>query len=232
MNGSAEDNTADGQNWATAPKVEAFGDRAVLVEWAIEGYSQAASERALALAARLASSPGGRFTEIVPGYASVMAEFDPARETLDTALESVRTMVKMTPDTPPAEGRRVEVPVRFGGSAGPDLGRICAASGLSEDEVITRYSGRDYRVCMMGFMPGFAFLSDVDPLIAHPRHASPRARVPAGSVGIAGWQTGIYGLDSPGGWQIVGRTKLRTFDPARDPMFALRAGDRVRFVPC
>ncbi len=106
-----------------------------------------------------------------------------------------------------------------------------ASSGLSEADIIAAHSGVTYRVCMMGFIPGFAFLSEAPKSLHHPRHAEPRLSVPAGSVGIAGWQTGIYGLESPGGWQIIGRTSLRMFDKDREAPFLLSAGDTIRFVP-
>ena len=102
---------------------------------------------------------------------------------------------------------------------------------LSIDEVIAQHSAQTYRVCMMGFIPGFTFLSPAPKALHHSRLATPRAKVAAGSVGIANWQTGIYGLESPGGWQIIGRTPLSIFDAKRGPAFLLNAGDRVRFIP-
>ena len=211
-----------------SPRVSPFGDRAVLIEWDVSGYSEAASARALGLAAHLRD--GGHFREVVPGYASVMAEFDPVRLDLEDAVALLNRELPGAPTSAP-EGKRVELPVRYGDAHGRDLPNICRASGLSEAEVIAIHSGRDYRVCMMGFIPGFAFLSEVDARLAHPRHATPRVEVPAGSVGIAGWQTGIYGLDSPGGWQIIGRTDVAMFDPRRDEPFIAEAGDTIRFVP-
>ena len=211
-------------------KVEAFGDRAVAVEWpegnGVGGYSEEASLRALALAERLR----GSFREVVPGYRSVVAEFDPARTDMASALALVEREAAKS-DAELAPGREVVIPVRYGGRHGPDMGRIRASSGLSESEVIRLHSERPYRVCTMGFIPGFAFLSATDEALHHPRHATPRADVSAGSVGIAGWQTGIYGLSSPGGWQIIGRTESVVFDPDRAEPFLLRAGDTVRFKP-
>ena len=111
------------------------------------------------------------------------------------------------------------------------MAAIKKSSGLSQSEIIDLHSAREYRVCMMGFIPGFCFLSEVPTSLQHPRHSTPRANVPAGSVGIAGWQTGIYGLDSPGGWQIIGRTPLKLFDTSREDLFLMEAGDRIKFIP-
>ena len=212
----------------SAPLISPFGDRAVIVDWPGEAYDEAANESALALAAHLRGL--GRFTEVVPGYRSVVAQFDPIRLDLADAKGLVETELPRAPDTAP-EGRMLDIPVRYGGEAGPDLAALAERAHLSGAELVERHCARAYRVCMMGFVPGFAFLSEVDEALRAPRHATPRAHVPAGSVGVAGWQTGIYGLDSPGGWQLLGRTDLALFDPRRDAPFLLEAGDRVRFVP-
>jgi biotin-dependent carboxylase-like uncharacterized protein len=124
----------------------------------------------------------------------------------------------------------VDVPVEYGGAGGPDLDAVAAVNGLSPADVIARHTAHDYRVFMIGFLPGFAYLGSVDAAIAAPRHASPRLRVPPGSVGIAGQQTGIYPQASPGGWQIIGRTTARPFDARRPSPSLLAPGDRVRFV--
>jgi KipI family sensor histidine kinase inhibitor len=127
--------------------------------------------------------------------------------------------------------RRVEIPVQYGGDHGPDLQAVAQAHGLTPEDVIRIHSQRDYLVYMMGFTPGFPYLGEMDPQLATPRLSTPRSRVPAGSVGIAGEQTGIYPVDSPGGWRIIGWTAQRLFDPDRQPPFLLAPGDVVRFVP-
>jgi biotin-dependent carboxylase-like uncharacterized protein len=124
----------------------------------------------------------------------------------------------------------IDVPVEYGGDAGPDLETLAAGAGMSAADVVARHAGRAYRVFMIGFLPGFAYLGPVDEAIAAPRHASPRLRVAPGSVGIAGRQTGIYPMPSPGGWQIVGRTTVRPFDAGRAAPSLFAPGDRVRFV--
>jgi KipI family sensor histidine kinase inhibitor len=129
------------------------------------------------------------------------------------------------------KSRRVEIPVRYGGDQGPDLENLAGLTGLTKAEVIHLHSSAEYTVCFIGFLPGFPYLSGMDPRLAAPRLATPRQLVPAGSVGIAGSQTGIYPLDSPGGWRIIGRTTLTIFDPHCEPTTLLKAGDRIKFIP-
>jgi inhibitor of KinA len=129
-----------------------------------------------------------------------------------------------------ADARTVEVPVSYGGGDGPDLAAVAAFAGCPEDEVIRLHTATEYRVYMLGFLPGFPYMGLVNEKIAMPRLDSPRLRVPPGSVGIAGLQTGIYPFESPGGWRIIGRTALRLFDESRPDPFLFKAGDRVRFV--
>jgi inhibitor of KinA len=127
------------------------------------------------------------------------------------------------------ENRRIEIPVKFGGDYGPDLDTAAALSGLAPDEFVSIFLEREYRVYMLGFLPGFPYMGEVDERIAVPRLASPRTRVPRGSVGIAGRQTGIYPLESPGGWQLIGRTDVKMFEPESDPPVLLQPGDLVTF---
>lgn len=168
----------------------------------------------------------------MPGYDSVVASFDAATMPFGSAKRRVSDALRRDKGTSEkTAGRLVDIPVHYGGENGPDLDALAGAVGLSPRDVIEKHVARTYRVCMMGFIPGFTFLSEADPAIHHPRHATPRAHVPAGSVGIANWQTGIYGLDSPGGWQIIGRTEIALFDKNRESPFYVEAGDQVRFVP-
>ena len=132
---------------------------------------------------------------------------------------------------PSRSARVVRVPVCYGGAHGPDLEFVAAHAGLTTDEVVALHSAVAYLVYMLGFTPGFAYLGGMTERIAAPRLDSPRTRIPAGSVGIAGAQTGIYPIESPGGWRLIGRTPLRLFDPRSERPFLLAAGDRARFVP-
>ena len=125
----------------------------------------------------------------------------------------------------------VEIPTVYGGEFGPDLGFVASHNNLTEDEVVAIHSGTDYLVYMLGFIPGFTYLGGMDPRIATPRLSSPRTLIPAGSVGIAGAQTGTYPSDSPGGWQIIGRTPVTMYDMSKKQAALLSAGDYVRYVP-
>jgi KipI family sensor histidine kinase inhibitor len=212
----------------TTPRIREAGDSALIVELG-EGIDPAVNARAVALAARLRADAPTGVRDVMATFRSVAVFFDPQR--ID--LEALQAHVLRVPaDTPGEAGRSaIEVPVEYGGEAGPDLEAVASSAGLSAVDVIARHAAREYRVFMVGFLPGFAYLGPVDASIAAPRHASPRVRVPPGSVGIAGQQTGIYPQASPGGWQIVGRTTTRPFDPRRAPPALFAPGDRVRFVP-
>ena len=172
--------------------------------------------------------------DIVPAYASVAVFVRPEALAIDAdLLPRVETWLAdafAEATGADATPRLVEVPVRYGGSDGPDLAQVARRCGLDEDEVIARHAAAEYTVAMLGFAPGFPYLLGLDPALATPRHAQPRTRVAAGSVGIGGAQTGIYPRESPGGWQIIGRTPLALFEAARAEPSALQPGDRVRFV--
>lgn len=212
----------------SGPVIREAGDAALLLELdPVIAPEVNARAVAAATALRQEAPPGVR--DVVPTYRTVAVYFDPLRVDVD----GLRRALERAAQAPPAstESRTIEVPTVYGGAAGPDLDALATTAGLSAAEVVECHTGTTYRVYMLGFLPGFAYLGTVDPRIAAPRLASPRLAVPAGSVGIAGRQTGIYPRLSPGGWRIVGRTALTLFDPARTPAALLRPGDHVRFVP-
>jgi inhibitor of KinA len=154
--------------------------------------------------------------------------FDPVH----TDVESLLARLEQDADAGGVAGRSpVEhlIPVEYGGPAGLDLADVARAAGLAEDEVVSIHARGVYRVFMLGFLPGFAYMGPLEPRLVRPRRSIPRPRVPAGSVAIAGAQTGVYPTDSPGGWNIIGRTSVRLFDPDRHAPFLLEAGDTVRF---
>lgn len=211
------------------PSISPYGDHALYLKWPTEGYSEEVNITIHALAAHLRK--GGKYIDVVPAYDSLLCVFDLGAYHMDEIKRHVEDALIRNKVKPLQTGKTVEIPVHYGGTDGPDMQTICEHSGLSEAEVIERHSQDSYRVCMMGFIPGFTFLSPAAKALHHPRLATPRALVPAGSIGIANWQTGIYGLESPGGWQIIGRTPLSIFDGKRDAPFLLKAGDQVRFIP-
>ncbi len=207
----------------------AYGDCAFLLRFETEGFSRDVCEYLQGL--RREFKPQDGWIESVAAYDSLLLSFDPMRIDPTAAEQSIYQTLSKFKFEAADKGSIIEIPVHYGGEYGPDMAAIQAVSGLSVEDIIARHSGMDYLVCMMGFVPGFTFLSETDPALHHPRHATPRTHVPAGSVGIAGWQTGIYGLDSPGGWQIIGRTPLKLFDKTREDPFLVKAGDHIRFVP-
>lgn len=183
---------------------------------------------ALAAAVERLQIPGVR--DIVPTYRSVAVYFDPVRTHYDRMRAAVEACLRQDLSSL-REERLVEVPVVYGGEHGPDLAAVAAQAGLSEDEVIRRHTGVVYRVYMLGFVPGFAYMGVVDERLRLPRRETPRLRVPACSVAIAAFQTGIYPADTPGGWWILGRSLVKPFEATRSEPFLFRAGDSVRFVP-
>jgi inhibitor of KinA len=211
------------------PRLRHAGDTLLLVEF--EAVIDAAvSRRVIALARAIAGARLRGILDVVPAYASVGIHYDPLRfdpAALDAVLASAVIEVSAGDETP---GRVIEIPVRYGAADGPDLAEVARFAGCTTDEVIARHTAGLYRVYMLGFLPGFAYLGVVDSSIAMPRRDSPRTQVPAGSVGIAGSQTGVYPCESPGGWRLVGRTATRMFDPDRSTPALLAPGDQVRFV--
>jgi inhibitor of KinA len=167
--------------------------------------------------------------DVVPTYRSVAIYFDPLRTDTDALLERITHEAETAAPGALVAREPLRIPVCYGGELGPDLPLVAAYAKVSADEVIQLHTGAIYRVFMLGFVPGFAYLGLVDQRIAMPRRSTPRVRVPAGSVGIAGVQTGIYPTETPGGWQLIGRTPLRPFDATRPDPFLMRAGDAVQF---
>ena len=215
--------------------IDALGDRAILVTLG-DVADEATRRRVLSCYERLVRQRPVGVTEIVPGFASVAIQYDPARlgradapsphaamaATIGELLRSVDTLA-VTDKAP------VEIPVCYDASFALDIADVAAHAGVTPEQVAAMHAAGEYVVHMVGFLPGFPYLGGLDPLLATPRRSSPRARVPAGSVAIGGSQTGIYTMESPGGWQVIGRTTARLFDVERDPPALLRIGDRVRF---
>jgi inhibitor of KinA len=211
------------------PRISRVGEETWLVDFEPR-LDPAINEKVIAIADALGNiKPVGVF-DVVPACASLAVHADP--DTVDAAALS-QLLEALVRDTPPVSStyRTHEIPVCYEPSFGLDLEQVSRISGCSVSEVVARHSAIEYRVFMLGFLPGFTYLGIVDEGIAVPRRSTPRHVVPAGSVGIAGRQTGIYSMDSPGGWQIVGRTPVRLFETDVDRLPVLRPGDRVRFVP-
>ena len=174
----------------------------------------------------------GGIIELVPTYCALLVQYDAMLYSYADMCNIIEpTFSESVTDNDNEKVTVIEIPTVYGGEFGPDLGFVASHNNLSEDEVIAIHSGTDYLVYMLGFIPGFTYLGGMDPRIATPRLSSPRTLIPAGSVGIAGEQTGTYPSDSPGGWQIIGRTPVTMYDMSKEQAALLSAGDYVRYVP-
>ena len=207
----------------------AAGDQAVLVELGDE-ISPDTNARVHNLARAIEEAGVSGVVDLIPAYDSLLVQYDARVVSTADLQDSIREL-DSEPGRAEDGGRVVELPVLYGGEHGPDIERVAEHSGLAVDDVVRLHSGTDYLVYMLGFTPGFPYLGGLDDRLATPRVATPRLNIPAGSVGIAESQTGVYPLTSPGGWNIIGRTPLSLFDPTREPPSLLAPGDLVRFVP-
>ena len=169
--------------------------------------------------------------ELVPTYGSLLVVYDQLAVGYAGLIEQLKILAEGLEGVVIPDREVVEIPVVYGGEYGPDLGIVAQLNSLSEDEVIKRHSEAEYPIYMLGFVAGFPYLGGMDKSIAAPRKQTPRLKIPAGSVGIAGQQTGIYSVESPGGWQIIGRTPLKLYDADREKPILLRAGQSIRFKP-
>jgi inhibitor of KinA len=211
-------------------RIVAAGDSSLLVEFR-SAIDEAINARATALAAVLRNRWSSILRDVVIGYCTITIYFDPLRVDARWLESEIHAVALRTSDTSGTHGAAVEVPVCYEGELAPDLADVAAFGGCTPDEVVALHTARAYRVYMVGFVPGFAYLAEVDARIAAPRRPTPRTAVPPGSVAIAGGQTGVYPAATPGGWNIIGRTPLKPYDPARVEPFLFRVGDEVRFVP-
>ncbi|HET7726642.1 MAG TPA: 5-oxoprolinase subunit PxpB [Candidatus Limnocylindrales bacterium] len=216
------------------PSVEPFGEAALLVTLG-DTLDVVTARRAQALATAIRSSVGDdpRWADIVPAAASVLVRFDPLALEREAVRETVARLATEVPAAPPrpADARTHAIRVAYGGEDGPDLAALAAVTGMRVEDVIDLHASEEYEVAFLGFAPGFAYLLSVPDPIALPRLATPRPRVPRGSVGIAGRATGIYPAPLPGGWRLIGRTDAILFDPLDPDPVRLRPGDAVRFEP-
>ena len=195
-----------------------------------EQMSEAVSTQVLGLYRHLNDHPLPGIVDLIPAYTTLYVRFDPRRYTHDALVRTLNVLANgATRDNTP--GRLVEIPVWYDPRVGPDLERIAREHDLDIKEVITIHSEREYRVYAIGFAPGFGYLGEVDRRIATPRLATPRLKIPAGSVALANAQTAVYPSESPGGWNLLGRTHVTMFDPDREGFSLLQPGDRVRFIP-
>lgn len=214
----------------TYPLCMAQGESALLLHLG-RGIDPALNARLRALARALGERPLPGQTEVLAAYACLLVQFDPLATDHAEAEALVRERLAALPTAADEPGREATVPVVYGGEHGPDLAFVAGRAGLTPAEVVARHSGRGHLCHLVGFTPGFPFLGGLDPALASPRLDTPRLDLPPGATGIGGDQTGLYPLGGPGGWRILGRTPLMVYDPNRDPVTLIKAGDRVRFAP-
>lgn len=211
--------------------LEELGENALLLTLG-ERLDRELSRRTQALARTLVAAQLPGVIDVVPAFASVTLHFEPGARILRSRIRALA--LAALADDAPAVGadlplRVVTLPVVYGGDAGIDLEALAHFANMDPGEVVARHVAQEYEVAMLGFLPGFAYLVGLDPALAMPRHATPRACVPRGSVAIGGAQTGIYPSDAPGGWRLIGRTDARMFDATAPSPAMLSPGDRVRF---
>lgn len=213
--------------------IEPLGDAAFLVTLG-ERPDPRLTDRAHALAAAITGAGLAGVGRPVPAHASVLVPFDPLAidpADLETRIRERLAAPAPLDGDPDADADPLEIPVRYGGEDGPDLEELAAARGLRPTDIAELHAGARFRVLFLGFAPGFAYLGGLPPSLATPRLATPRERIPAGSVAIAGEHSAVYPRSMPGGWNLIGRTEVQLFDPDADPPTPLRPGRTVRFVP-
>lgn len=215
---------------AEKPTFLPAGDRAIAVELgdAIKPEINA-QVRNLMLAIENRKVPG--VVDIVPTYRSLLVQYEPLKISYEHLTATIEEVARGLDHIKVESPKVVHIPTLYGGEYGPDLEFVAKHNELTSDDVVKLHSGTDYLVYMMGFAPGFPYLGGLPKKLVTPRLQTPRVRIPAGSVGIAEAQTGVYPVASPGGWRLIGRTPLQLFDPGRNPPALVRAGDYIRFVP-
>jgi KipI family sensor histidine kinase inhibitor len=211
------------------PRILPSGDSAITVEFS-RHIDDAANQRVLALDLTLARDPVTGVTETVPTYRSLLVHYDPVQIDFDTLSQELVSLARL-PVPPETKTRRWRIPVVYGGEHGIDLEDVAKTLKTTPDDIVARHIAGDYRVAMIGFTPGWSYLSGLENFLHMPRRKNPRLLTPAGTISIGGVQTGVQCLAGPSGWHLLGRTAVRTYQLHRDPTFLLEPGDHVTFSP-
>ena len=211
------------------PRLLPSGDSAITVEFS-RNIDDAANRRVLALDRVLAAEPVAGITETVPTYRSLLVHYDPVKIGFDQLGEKLLALAQKPPPAA-AKTRHWRIPVVYGGEHGIDLEDVAKALNTTPDDIVARHVAGDYRVAMIGFTPGWSYLSGLAKSLHMPRRQNPRLLTPAGTISIGGVQTGVQCLAGPSGWHLLGRTAVRTYQLHRDPIFLLEPGDGVNFTP-
>lgn len=207
-----------------------LGDNALLIEFG-DIISLEVNRKVIALNEAITKAEIQGVEELVPTYRSLLVLYDALKINYEQLMFCIKNLERLADLTTEKAESKITIPVVYGGAYGPDLRNVAQYHGLTEEQVAKLHFEREYRVYMLGFVVGFPYLGEVADEIATPRLETPRLKVPAGSVGIAEKQTGIYPCEAPGGWQIIGRTSLKLFNPHQQPPTLLKAGDTVKFKP-
>lgn len=210
--------------------IQPYGDRALLVQWQ-QIIDPGINAEVVQLSQAISKAAMGGVQYCIPAYCSLTVGFDPKLVKYEELCDQIRSLQPQRGTERPQEAvsRQITIPVCYDDDFAPDLEWLSQYFGLEKEQIIQLHTHSVFRVYMLGFMPGFPYMGSLPKALETPRKDSPRLRVPAGSVGLAGLQTGIYPIESPGGWQIIGRTPIKIFDPEREQPFYLQAGDEVRF---
>ena len=205
------------------------GDLSLVMEFG-NSISSEINSKIRNMAKAIEENPIGGVKEIIPTYRSIQIMYDPLEIKVDDLIQELTSLESSLQSSKEESFKVVQIPTLYGGEYGPDIGFVAKHNNISEEEVIKIHTGTDYLVYMLGFTPGFAFLGGMKEEIHTPRLQTPRTKIPAGSVGIAGAQTGMYPSETPGGWQLIGRTPIKLYDSTKEPPVLLNAGDYVRYV--
>lgn len=211
------------------PKIVPLGDSSLLVQLGDE-IDLAINQRVHALSSLVEASSINGIIETIPAYATLLVHYDPLVLSFTQIRDYLRTRIAQIEENDTRKPRQIEIPVRYGGEFGPDLEFVATHCSLRVEDVIRIHTERIYTVFMMGFTPGFPYMGKLDDAIITPRLQTPRTHVPAGTVAVAGSQTGIYSIDSPGGWRLIGWTPLQLFNPTFEMPFLFAPGDEVKFT--
>jgi len=214
---------------STYPRALACGDSGVSIEFG-DRIHVSINERVLALDASLAATPLGGIMETVPTYRALMIHYDPVEVSYDRVVGHALSLATDQAQ-PKVVGRRLRIPVCYEGEFGVDVDRVCGQLGLTRNQLIDAHTAPEYRVFMLGFMPGFAYLGGIDPALSLPRRAKPRHGAPAGTISIAAGQCAVHAVEGPSGWHWIGRTPIPTYQDGAGPHFAIEPGDKIRFYP-
>ncbi|MEK5521903.1 allophanate hydrolase [Heyndrickxia sporothermodurans] len=209
-------------------RYKAAGDSAILMELDA-GIDEKTNKRIIHLSKLIEDKAEEGFGEVIIGYRSILVQYNPLRLSYQQAVELLKYLETNNDSNKYEKRRHIEIPVLYGGEHGPDLESVATYNNLSPKEVISIHSAASYLVYFIGFTPGFPFMGGMSKRIATPRLENPRISIPSGSVGIANNQTGIYPVESPGGWRLIGQTPIRLYDWQANQPFLLHAGDKVTF---